>query len=96
MCLLGALEIPSLTPSSHIAVLRLLFIARKAIARHWITPRIPSGRQWLEQVNRLLIREKLTYQHRNVLKKFYTMWQPWLDTPGLGPTQLVMDRLLQM
>lgn len=96
VCLLGALENPSLSPGSHIAVLRLLFIARKAIVRLWITPRVPTGRQWVVQVNRLLMCEKLTYQHRNVLKKFYKMWQPWLDTPGLGPNQLVMDRPLQM
>lgn len=95
VCLLGALEIPSLSPGSHIAILRLIFIARKAIARLWITLRVPTGRQWVEQVNRLLIRE-LTYQHRNVLKKSYTMWQPWLDTTGLGPNQLVIDNLLQM
>lgn len=96
VCLLGALELPSLSPNSRVAITRLLYVAQKAIARLWITPRVPTGERWVELVNSLLIREKLTYQHRNVTKTFYSMWQPWLDTPGLGPVQVVKDRLLQM
>ena len=95
VCLLGALEIPSLSPNGHTAIIRLLYIARTAIARLWISSRVPTDRQWIEDVNRLLIKEKLTYQHRNALRKFYSMWQPWLDVPGLGPPQLITDRLLQ-
>ena len=95
VCLLGALEVPSLYPNGHTAVIRLLYVARKAIARYWITSRVPTEGQWVEMVNSLLIREKITYQHRNALKKLYSLWQPWLDVPGLGPTQLIMDRLLQ-
>ena len=95
VCLLGALELPDLSPNGHTAVLRLLYLARKEIAKLWITPRVPTGAQWVKQANSILIREKLTYQHRGALKKFYSMWQPWLDVPGLGPLQLVRDRLLQ-
>lgn len=96
VCLLGALDEEALTPSAHTAVLRLLYIARKLIAQLWITPRVPTGKQWVEQVNKLLIREKLTYQHRKAPRKFYSLWQAWLDVPGLAPHQLIKDRLLQM
>lgn len=79
VCLLGVLEEESLTPQAHTAVLRLLYIARKLIAQYWIVSRVPTRWQWVELVNKLLIREKLTYQHRNVSRKFYSMWQSWLD-----------------
>lgn len=95
VCLLGALDEETLTPSAHTAIIRLLYVARKLIARYWITSRVPTRQQWIDQVNKMLIREKLTYQHRKVPRKFYTLWQDWLDIPGLAPHQLVKYRLLE-
>lgn len=93
--LLSALDEETLTPSTHMAILRLLYVVRKLIEQFWIIPRVPTRRQWVERVNRLLIREKLTYQHRNAPLKFFAMWQAWLDVPGLALHQLIKDRLLQ-
>lgn len=95
-CLLGAVDEEFFTPPTNMAVLRLLYIARKQIAHLWLSPHIPTTKQWIEQVNNALIKEKLTYQHRNLVNQFYKIWQPWLNTPGLVPPQLVLDRLLQM
>ena len=58
VCLLGALEVPSLSPHGHTAVLRLLYVVRKAIARFWITSRVPTEGLWVKMVNNMLIREK--------------------------------------
>lgn len=41
VCLLGALEIDMLTPNVHVAVLHLLYVARKLIARYLISPNVP-------------------------------------------------------
>lgn len=73
---------------------RLLFLAHKQIPSFWISPRIPTKQIWLEQGNSILIREKLTYQHKNALHKFYSIWQNWMDTPDLVPTQLILNQLL--
>lgn len=75
MCLLGPLDVETLTPSNHTAILCLLYVARKLIAQLWFTPSASSRQQWIEKVNKLLIREKLTYQHRNAPREFYTLWQ---------------------
>lgn len=44
----------NLTPHAHIAIICLLYIACKLIARYWIAPRVPTRGQWLEQVNNML------------------------------------------
>lgn len=67
VCLLGALK-ESLTLQGHAVVLRLFYLARKLIAHYWISLQVPTKRQWVEQVNNMLICKKLTYQHRNVPK----------------------------
>lgn len=38
--------------------------------------------------------EKYIYQHTGRPGKFDNLWGTWLDTPGLSPLELVMDRLL--
>lgn len=95
MCLLGALDEETLTPSAHTAILRLLYVARKLIAQLWIIPRVPTRGKWVDNINKLLIREKFTYQHRNIPRKFCSLWKSWLDVLGLAPHQLIKDRLLQ-
>lgn len=94
VCLLGGIDDEMLPMPAHTAVLRLLYMARKLIALWWITPRVPTRGKWVDSVNKLLIREKLAYQHRKVPQKFYSIWQAWLDVPGLAPHQLIKDRLL--
>lgn len=64
--------------------LTFIIYAWKLIACYCIAPRVPTRRQWVEQVNNMFIRKKLTYQRRNVPLKFYFMLQPWLDVPNLA------------
>lgn len=66
--LLGAVDEELFTPPIMIAVLRLLYIARKQIARFWISPHSLSVNHWILHVNTNLIQEKLTYQYRNTTK----------------------------
>lgn len=94
ICLLGALDEDSVTPSTQTAVIRALYAARKLIAQYWITSRVPTAKQWVSRINALLVWERLTYVHRKVPNKFYSMWQPWLDNPSIAPHQLVRDRLV--
>lgn len=96
MCILGAVDDSVYPPPVRAMITRLLYVARKQIARLWMSSRVPTVKQWIDQVNSLLIREKLTFQHRGAGRKFYSVWQAWLDSPGLAPAQLVLDRLLQV
>lgn len=83
-------------PPINIAVLRLLYTAHKLVARSWLSPHVPTRKLWVKQVNYLLVREQLTYKHRNASRKFHSIWQAWLETLGLAPPQLVLHRLLQV
>lgn len=95
-CLLGAVDEELFMPPTNLAGLRLLYIACKQIARLWLPSHVATTEQWIEQVNAIFIKEKLTYQHRKAANTFYKLWQPWLNTPGLAPSQLVRERLLQL
>lgn len=94
VCVLGGIDEELAPPPTCIALIRLLYIAKKLIAQWWITPRVPTRVQWIDSVNRLLIREKITYQRRKAPQKFLSIWQAWLDVPGLAPHQLIKDKLL--
>lgn len=96
VCILGTIKEEMYPAPFHITIIRLLYVARKQIARLWLSPHSLTVKQWINQVNSLLMREKLTYQHRRAHRKFYFVWQPWLDTPGLAPSQFILDRLLQI
>lgn len=76
------------------AIARALFQARKLILRHWKAVVPPALREWLAQMGDTLRLEKYIYQHRGRPQKFDKLWSPWLDTPGISPIDLVMDRLL--
>lgn len=44
VCQFVAPEEDLLTPNACVAILRLLYVARKLIARYWISPRVPTNR----------------------------------------------------
>lgn len=88
-CLLGGLDEELYSPHSYIACIPLFYFAKKLIARLWLSPQPPARAQWIQSVNTILIGGKNTYYHRNSSKKFGNIWQCWLDTPGVPPTQLV-------
>lgn len=92
--LLGMLDEEQYTPHVHTAILRLLFLARKLIARKWLSPVPPTHAEWIREVNDTLVRENLTFQHRGAPQKCNSIWEPWLNTPGLAPLQLVQNRIL--
>lgn len=94
LCLLGWLDEEQYTPHTYIAILRTLFLARKLIARKWLSITAPTHTEWITSVNDSLIREQLTYKHRGSPQKFESIWEPWLDTPGLAPLRLVQNRIL--
>lgn len=96
ICILGAIDEEIYPPPNNIAIIRLLYLARKLVARFWLSVNVPTKKQWIEQVNYILIREHLTYQHRNASRKFNSIWQPWLNSPGLAPPQLIMHRIFQV
>lgn len=46
VCLLGGLE-DSYSLPIHIALIRLLYLARKLIARYWLSNWVPTSKQWI-------------------------------------------------
>ena len=77
-----------------IAILRAFFLARKLIARKWLSTIAPTHTEYIASVNDSLMREQLTYKHRGSPRKFENIWDPWLDIPGLVQLRLVHDRIL--
>lgn len=77
------------------AAARALFQARKLILRHWKATEPPVLKEWIAQMRESIRMEKYVFQHRGRPGKFERLWVPWLDTPGLSPVDLVMDRMLR-
>lgn len=77
------------------AVARALFQACKLILRHWKATEPPVLKEWIAQMRESIRMEKYVFQHRGRPGKFERLWMPWLDTPGLSPVDLVMDRMLR-
>lgn len=70
------------------AVARALLQAWRVVLRYWKSTDSPP-QKWIQCIGETLRLEKYIYQHRGNPRKF-----PWLDTPGLSPLELVMDRIL--
>ena len=94
VCLLGVTEEYVEEMYTREAVQRALFQARKLIMVHWKSETPPTLREWTDKMGEMMRMEKLIYQHRGSNRKYENLWAPWLDTPGLSPVDLVMDRLL--
>ena len=94
-CLLGIIDDMSLDDNSRQAILRALFQARRLILRHWKAVDPPTLKEWITQMGDTIRMERYVYQHRGCSRKFEQVWAPWLDSPGLSPVDLVMDRLLR-
>lgn len=90
-CILGGLLEEFYLPSTYIALVRLRYLARKMIARYWLSPQVPTSHQWVQQVNKILNHKKNTYQHRNAAQKFSKNWRKWLETLGVPPPPLTTD-----
>ena len=92
ICLLGWLDGVGYSPDTLIAILRSLFLARKLIARKWLSAMAPTHTEWIVSVKESLVREQLTYKHRGNLGKFEKIWDPWLNTTGLAPLRPMQGR----
>ena len=73
--LLGAIDPVEYTKGKYYMVTRLLYLARKHIARYWMASGVPTGKQWIAYVNSLLGREHLAYKRRK--KKEGTFEEIW-------------------
>lgn len=93
-CLLGIFDdFPLMAPTREV-VARALFQAWRVILRHWKSTDSSSNKEWIQCMGESLRLEKYIFQHRGHPHKFDNLWSPWLDTPGLSPLELVIDRLL--
>lgn len=70
MCLLGWLDEELYTSYTYTAILRVLFIATKLIARKWLSVLPPTHAEWVNAINVTLLKEKLTYKYRGSTQKF--------------------------
>ena len=93
LCLLGWLDEGRYGSHTSTAILRVLFLARKLIARKWLSVAAPTHIEWITSVNDSLVREQLAYKHRGSPGKFENIWDPWLGTQGLAPSRLVQSRI---
>ena len=91
---MGIIEDLPLEDNPKRAVGRALFQARKLILRHWKDVEPPRLGEWIAQMGCTLRAEKYIYQHRKRGGRFELLWAPWLNSPGLAPLELVLDRLL--
>lgn len=93
-CILGHVEDLATGDEGKLAIARVLYMARKLIAQHWLDSSPPTIKEFEDKVNWLISMEKGIYLKRGTISKFEKIWSSWLDTPGLAPIQLTRDRVL--
>lgn len=91
-CILGHVEDLATGDEGKLAIARVLYMARKRIAQHWLDSCPPTIKEF--EVNWLISLEKGIYLKRGTISKFEKIWFSWLDTLGLAPIQLTRDRAL--
>lgn len=92
-CILGYVEDIPVNSDEKLAVSRILYMARKVIAFHWLDSEPPTKQELVNKVNWLLLMERGIYLKRGATKKFEKLWARWLDTPGLASLELTRSRL---
>lgn len=93
-CILGYVEDLTVDAYEKIAIARILFMARKVIAYHWLDSAPPIRQELINKVNWLLLLERGIYLKRHSPYKFEKMWAKWLDAPGLATAALLRSRLI--
>lgn len=64
---------------TEIKLLQLLLVAsQKTITRRWLRPIQPSLDDWIRICLEIFKMEKLTYQLRIKMEKFYWIWNNWI------------------
>lgn len=92
-CVLGYVEDLAVDDHEKLAIARILFMARKVIAYHWLDSAPPVKQELINKVNWLLQLERGIYLKRNSSSKFEKMWAKWLNIPGLLTAALTRNRL---
>lgn len=93
-CILGILDDIPIKEKPKQAIARAFFQVGKHILRHWKAVEPPTLKEWISQMGDTLSLEKYIFQHIGCSHKFNDMWDSWLNSPGLSPVDLVLDRLL--
>lgn len=70
VCLLGAIDAEMYPKEMYLMITRLLYLARKLIARHWVASTVPTEKQWITYVNSPMLGEQLPYRRSNAAQKF--------------------------
>lgn len=91
-CILGYVEDVLVAQEEKIAIARILYMARKVLAYHWLDEDPPLIGELVIKVNWLLSLERGVYIKRGVPLKFEKLWGRWLDVPGLAPLKLTASR----
>lgn len=91
-CILGYVEDVATDPMEQLAIARLLYMARKVIAYHWLDSDPPVLQEFIGKVNWLLLLERGIYLKRGAIRKFDSVWAKWMDSPGLASSTLLRNR----
>lgn len=83
-CLLGYVNEELYPWDKLIPIGRLLFIARKIIARKWMSSNRPVFEEWHSQVNATILMEQQVYKNRGRIDILAKLWGPWVTAPGLA------------
>ncbi|XP_069605738.1 uncharacterized protein [Ranitomeya imitator] len=78
VCLLGCVDEIGVDNNLKIAIARLLYMARKVIARNWIREEPPSRGEFLQYVKQGLTLEKGIYKKRGKIETFNKLWSSWI------------------
>ncbi|CAJ0949822.1 unnamed protein product [Ranitomeya imitator] len=80
VCVLGYVEEIITDKLYKMFIARLLFIARKLIAKFWIREEPPTRRDFMKQVDHIIALERSIYARRNKMDLFDRLWNPWLES----------------
>lgn len=84
LCVLGVVE-DSLGDDLFKITLRwLLYQARKLIAAHWLSPCIPTQKEFLAKIQYIIRMESGVYLKRRAISKFEKIWGKWMAAHGIS------------
>lgn len=92
-CVLGHVEDLSSTPEIKLAIARVLYMARKVIARHWLDSQPPTFVEFVNKVQWLISLEKGIYLKRDMTAKFEKIWTDWMAYSGPSGTHRTRHRV---
>lgn len=79
LALLGIIPDGAIPLEMHTMWIKSFYLARKVILQKWTSVDPPTHKQWVEKLNYILKREKLTYEHRGTPQRFDKIWSRWIE-----------------